>query len=209
MASRFGKFLKRTAKKVGQTAIKVVKYAAPVAGGLLLGPAGAVGGTALGALAGQHRAKNKGKALKRSLIYGAATGAVGVGVSALLASSAAQTASSIGQGGSVAPEASVTGFESYGDGSELARLGGFAGRQFDKYQQGGFDALPGAGGADVNSEKNLLEQLTGGGGGGGFFSGSATGETAEAGPFGIPVPVLLIGGVVALVAFSGGGGKGK
>jgi len=75
---RVQKSLGGAAKSVGQAAIKTVKYVAPVAGGFLGGPLGAAAGTGLGAVASLHRAKNKSAALKRSIVYGAATGTVGV-----------------------------------------------------------------------------------------------------------------------------------
>lgn len=73
---KLGKNLKKAAKVVGRASAKVVKYAAPVVGSVLLGPVGGLAGTALAGAASQVGPnKNRGKALKRTLIYGGAVSA--------------------------------------------------------------------------------------------------------------------------------------
>lgn len=93
-------FVFKAAKTVGRTAAKVVKYAAPAAGALVLGPLGAAGGTALAAAASQVGPnKNRKAALVRTLKYG---GAVTVGTAALgLVSGAGIGASVLSSGASL------------------------------------------------------------------------------------------------------------
>jgi len=68
---RLVKSAKKTIKSAGRAAAKVVKYAAPVVGTLVGGPVGGLIGTGLAAGASQVGPnKNRGAALKRSIVSG-------------------------------------------------------------------------------------------------------------------------------------------
>lgn len=89
--SKARKLLKRakeTARTVGQKGARALTVLAPIAGSLVGGPLGAIGGTAVGAAASQvhqrHDSKGKKRArLKRALIAGAASTAASGAVNLL------------------------------------------------------------------------------------------------------------------------------
>lgn len=100
-------FVAKAVKSVGRATAKVVKYAAPVVGAVVAGPLGAAVGTGVAGIASQVGPnKNRGAALKRTLIYGGSV----AGASAVLglASGAGIGASVISSAGKIfSPSAPV------------------------------------------------------------------------------------------------------
>ena len=217
MASRFGKFLKRTGRKAG-TALRAIAPVAPV----LLGGLGGVGvglaaSAAGGALKGGSRRK-KLKAFGKSAAFVGGSAALTAGAGLLAGTGAGSsllgTLSKVTGIGQTTTEYASTDPNYYSDwddpskaqeasglGSsfDLNRFGGFLDRARKQYTgaAGGEAAGPDPGGA-----LDVLRNLPGfvGGGGGAPFAGgeeSAAGS-ASGGLFGLP-PLVVLGGAAVLL----------
>lgn len=172
---------KKVAKKVGRKAIpvvgRVIRFGAPIAGGLLFGPAGAAAGTAIGAGTARYtegvRARDKGKSgrdarefarnrMKGTLKFGAAvTAATGVG--ALLAGTGL-TGSPLKAlfGGGAKGEVSAQDQADVDAGQALEGGGQTAGEIDKAMQNSGADAAQGGVLKDVfDFGKNIYGKATG------------------------------------------------
>lgn len=217
---KLGKKIKKDIQVVGQVGIKVVKYAAPIVGTIVAGPAGGAAGAALSGVAATHRAKNKTKAFLRAGAYGLGATAVVAGGSALLTgalSGASKVVGAAGQPKSILDEANFANAPNVDGGGGSSVL--------DSAQW--FNSPSSAGGGAGSSILGSLGGLAAGGAsilGSGMFGARAqsAGEVAQtglesagllptgtqqapgydasagAGGGGLP-PIILIGGAVVLL----------